>query len=245
VTTLYKKKFMAININTIYQRVLSIANKEQRGYITPQEYNVFANAAQMDIFEQYFYDLNQFMRRPGNDTRHADIIDNIEEKISIFEKFEAPVSMSGNVMVLPTDYYKISSVTFNGIEAGNVSLKDLGYILNSNLSLPTNSQPIYVKRDDGVVVYGGSTASPYYEIKTANVNFNYIKKPATVKWGFIMVSNEPLYNANTSTNFELHPSEQRNLVNKILELAGISMKSGDVYQASDKEDIENLQNEKL
>ena len=45
---------MAINVNTIYQRVLAISNKEQRGYVTPQEYNVFANAAQADIFEQYF-----------------------------------------------------------------------------------------------------------------------------------------------------------------------------------------------
>ena len=45
---------MAINVNTIYQRVLAIANKEQRGYITPQEFNVFANAVQVDIFEQYF-----------------------------------------------------------------------------------------------------------------------------------------------------------------------------------------------
>ena len=60
-----------------------------------------------------------------------------------------------------------------------------------------------------------------------------------------MVNNEPLYNPGGSTDFELHASEQRNLVNKILELAGISMESADVYQASDKEDIENLQNEKL
>ena len=49
---------MAINIDTIYQRVLAIANKEQRGYITPQEFNLFADQAQMEIFEQYFYDLD-------------------------------------------------------------------------------------------------------------------------------------------------------------------------------------------
>ena len=58
---------MSVNIDTVYQRVLNIANKEQRGYITPQEFNLFANQAQMDIFEQYFYDLNQFSRIPGND----------------------------------------------------------------------------------------------------------------------------------------------------------------------------------
>ena len=44
-----------ISIDTVYQRVLAIANKEQRGYITPQEYNLLANQAQMQIFESYFY----------------------------------------------------------------------------------------------------------------------------------------------------------------------------------------------
>ena len=43
-------------IDDVYQKVLAIANKEQRGYITPQEFNLFANQAQMEIFEQYFYD---------------------------------------------------------------------------------------------------------------------------------------------------------------------------------------------
>ena len=57
-----------VNIDTVYQKVLAIANKEQRGYITPQEFNLFADQAQMDIFEQYFYDINQFNRVPGNDT---------------------------------------------------------------------------------------------------------------------------------------------------------------------------------
>ncbi len=51
---------MAVSVDTVYQRVLAIANKEQRGYITPQEFNLFADQAQKEIFEQYFYDLNQF-----------------------------------------------------------------------------------------------------------------------------------------------------------------------------------------
>ena len=46
---------MAISVNNVYQKVLAIANKEQRGYITPQEFNLFADLAQKEIFEQYFY----------------------------------------------------------------------------------------------------------------------------------------------------------------------------------------------
>jgi hypothetical protein len=41
---------MSVSVDTVYQRVLSILNKEQRGYVTPQEFNLFANQAQMDLF---------------------------------------------------------------------------------------------------------------------------------------------------------------------------------------------------
>ena len=40
---------MAISIDRVYQKVLTFANKEQRGYITPQEFNLFADQAQMEI----------------------------------------------------------------------------------------------------------------------------------------------------------------------------------------------------
>ena len=50
-----------VNIDTVYQRVLALANKEQRGYVTPLEFNLLANQAQLDIFEQYFYDINNLL----------------------------------------------------------------------------------------------------------------------------------------------------------------------------------------
>ena len=77
---------MAVNVDTVYQRVLAIANKEQRGYITPQEFNLLANQAQMDIFEQYFYDINQFERVPGNDTEYSNMSHILKEIISPFEQ---------------------------------------------------------------------------------------------------------------------------------------------------------------
>ena len=80
---------MAISIDAVYQKVLALANKEQRGYITPQEFNLFADKAQMEIFEQYFYDLSQFKRQPSNSGEYSDIVSIIEDKISHFEYFHA------------------------------------------------------------------------------------------------------------------------------------------------------------
>ena len=47
---------MAVNVDTVYQTVQALANKEQRGYLTPQEFNFFANQAQkiyLNIFLRF------------------------------------------------------------------------------------------------------------------------------------------------------------------------------------------------
>jgi hypothetical protein len=65
ISSLFLKIFiMGINVNTVYTTVLSILNKEQRGYLTPDEFNKLATQVQLDIFENYFEDYNQFLRGP-------------------------------------------------------------------------------------------------------------------------------------------------------------------------------------
>ena len=103
-----------VNIDTVYQRVLALANKEQRGYITPQEFNLFANQAQMDIFEQYFYDRAQFGRLPGNKTMYADPIDILEEKIEIFHNSTSLTSNS-NIFTLPISILILIYLLLNSI----------------------------------------------------------------------------------------------------------------------------------
>ena len=74
---------MAINVNTVYRTVLLLLNKEQRGYMTPTEFNSIANQVQLEIFEQYFSDLNQQLRVPQADVDYADRIASIDEKLSV------------------------------------------------------------------------------------------------------------------------------------------------------------------
>ena len=234
---------MAVTIDTVYQRVLAIANKEQRGYITPQEFNLLANQAQLDIFEQYFYDLNQFSRLPGNETRYADMIDIIEETISIFEKFRQDVSMSaGGVGTLPANTHKLGAVSYNTgsgyVEIEHINQNELNKYINSPLTAPTTTRPIYIKTSETAIQVYPTTI-------TSAVTCNYIAKPASVSWNYTTVLGEPLYNAANSTSFELHESEETELVLKVLELAGVTIKSPDLYQLSDKEDIEDIQQEKL
>ena len=236
-------------IDTVYQRVLAIANKEQRGYITPQEFNIFANQAQMDIFEQYFYDINQFSRVHGNETETSDMLDLLNEKLDIFEEKNQVVD---NAITLPTNppIYRLGSVFLNGVEAERVNEKDYSYIQNSPLMQPRNSRPVYVPNGNGLIrVFGhDTTTSMSTQISGAinDVTCNYIRRPADVNWSYTVVNGQALYNGNplASVDFELHPSEETNLVLKILQLSGLVMKDAGLYQATSQEEIKDIQQEK-
>jgi hypothetical protein len=243
---------MAVNINTVYTRVQSIANKEQRGYLTPIEYNRFANQAQLEIFEQYFFDLDQYLRRPGNDTRHADSVTSLQEKIALFEVFDTDLGSYSSGYSLPAALHKLSTVEYyvsstEAHECETVTKKDFRLLLKSNILLPTDTNPIYTRTGNTIKVYKGKATTPFYEELTtaSKVKVDYIKQPTTVNWAYYLdANNDALYNATGSTNFELHGSEEPALVIKILELAGVAMKSTDVYQIGDKENIEDIQQQK-
>jgi hypothetical protein len=239
---------MAVNVNTVYQRVLAIANKEQRGYITPQEFNLFAQQAQLDIFEQYFYDLNQFGRLPGNDTTYSDMLDLLNEKIDIFERFRQPIANLSNASIGTWNpYYRMGELYYKKdgqyIEIEKIDQNQIHHIQNSPLIAPTETRPCYVQLTELTFQIYPLTINDADE---ASVVCNYIATPAVPIWGYVINSanGSALYNANTSTNFELHASEETELVIKILELAGIQIKDPQVYQIAAQEEAQNVQQEK-
>jgi len=229
-----------INVDRIYQRVLTLANKEQRGYITPQEFNILANQAQMDIFEQYFYDLNQFLRTPGNSTVHADTVDILEEKISVFEVTNLLTLTNGvGSLEVLGNFYRLTSIRDGNIFFESVTRKEARLFQLSPLASPTGTRPVYTldQANNRVAVFGRTPIT---------VAIDYIRTPNLVNWTYVVVGGKALHNANATDigNFELHPSEETDLVLKILTLAGFTLKDPGLYQAAASEDMKNTQQEK-
>ena len=234
---------MSVNVNTVYSRVLAISNKEQRGYITPQEFNIFANQAQMDIFEQYFYDLNQFLRLPGNSTGHADMVDILNEKIGIFTKTDA-LSYGVTAFNKPSDLYRLTAIEYNGITADRLTRKEFLQINKSPLTKPSDAFPVYTELANGYDVQGRDEFDGTDQSTAPKVNIEYIKIPTTVSWAGTLTNGVSLYNATNSIDFELHNSEETELVIKILELAGVSTKQIDIAQYAAQKDVQGIQQEK-
>jgi predicted RNA-binding protein associated with RNAse of E/G family len=252
---------MAISVDTVYQRVLAILNKEQRGYLTPVEFNLLANQAQMSIFEQYFIDISQFSRVPGNSTEYSDPLESLYEKIAFFEKSATALfDYSSEEFYLPDDTYKMGELIFtpngkNPAIAQIVRRKDYLMLTSSKLLKPTDENPIaYISVDNNnayrtkIKVHGDDVGSSTSQQMTAGTNdeleVNYIKSPTPAVWGYSVVLGEALYNQNISINFQIHPTDETKLVMKVLELAGLVIQDIGTYQVADKEDKQKIQQEK-
>ena len=304
---------MAVNINTVYQTVLLILNKEQRGYITPDEFNKTATQVQLDIFNSYFQTENQQLRAPYSDSEYSDRVKNVQEKISVFQTsgtcnyvgpyFTLPSTTNPSISdtfstVAGVVTYTLATITssdiasslikvfFNGVEQpdtqwsisnetitlavvpsgvftvtvssyasdfyklGTVIYKDekeVQYVqpselLELNLSpiaKPTEYFPVYKYKDFKISVFPTTIKS--------DISCTYLKKPKNPVWNFTAsqaTNFQYVYNSATSVNFELHPTEQNSLVQKILLYSGVIINDPTIIQvASQQVQQENI-NEK-
>jgi hypothetical protein len=101
--------------------------------------------------------------------------------------------------------------------------------------MPTLIRPVYVNRIDGLNIYPSTIT---------DIDISYTRSPAPPTWGYVVVNNKALFNGTTSTNFELHSSEESELIYRILMLAGISMQRFEVTEAASKLENQKQQQEK-
>ena len=228
---------MAINVNTVYQTVLMILNKEQRGYMTPTEFNTVATQVQLEIFEKYFDDLNQQLRIPQADTDYADRQENIDEKLAIFKTFgDAIYTTVGGLsyFVLPTtdtygdsvSFYRLGNVLYNDEKiVQRLDRHEFYYANQSRLTKPSTINPAYLYENQKLFVKPTSIID--------KIKVDYIRKPNNVEWTFT-TGNLGQYQNNslTSVDFELHESEQTEVVLKVLLYAGIVIRDPQIVQAA-------------
>ena len=229
---------MAINVDTVYKTVLLILNKEQRGYMTPDEFNKMGQQVQLEIFEKYFEDLNQLIRSPQTESDYADRVTYLEEKISAFETVSPNYLVTNGIANL-TNVHRLNTVAYNGIELQSVGRKEYYNIIRSPLTKPTTKYPIYLQEGSTLKIQPDSIGS---------VELSYLTTPVQPVWGFTVDANLQIsiYNpaSSASTNFGLHISEQTEVILRILAYAGIIIRDPQIVQTAQAQVQQQNINEK-
>jgi hypothetical protein len=154
-------------INSVRNTVLAILNKNNYGYISPQDFNLFAKQAQLDIFEDYFYQYNYQLNKENkrlSGTGYADITKGYEEVINTFS-VTLPLTQSSpntNNYLLPSllttnnDYYLINKMLVNDVILANGTTTGFGFANNEIIDAGADFISRGVKVGDivGVIISG-------------------------------------------------------------------------------------------
>ena len=180
---------MSVSVDTVYKTVLLILNKEQRGYMTPDEFNRIGSQVQREIFERYFEDINQQVRIQQSEFDYANRVYNTDGKIAEFktenvQAFPADEkTITGtNPFTVPSELYRLNTITYEAgsdiVELQRLTRNEYYNIAKSKLTKPTKSCPVYLYEDNKAIIYPSTIAS------ADDIKMQYVKKPEDIRWGY-------------------------------------------------------------
>lgn len=242
---------MSVSVDNVYQQVLAIANKEQRGYITPQEFNLFARKAQNDVFESTFQDYKDAFLHPEQVAGQHNDLNMLREKMAPFREINQTITLDGNVGTISnsSSCYWVESVydMTNSIVFEEVTKRQVNYFKDymGAKGFPLNLEHVVFDGSGGNLEFRSKNV--FYRESTNTIFFypvpssdfapkcDFVKpisKFTAPKWGYVVADHQPIYNAGSTTDFVIHASEEGSLVNRILELAGIALEKQPLSDAA-------------
>lgn len=210
-----------MNINEIYKLVEYVANKEQRGDVPPEKFNILAPAAQNEVISEYIGPPESPVGGPKYGYKHnRRISEAIRPLVTPLEEivldtqgnFEYPYGFIWPDSVQKTDFNPIKEIESD----------EYPFIKRSHLIPPTVDYPVLIWRN------------PYGFIDPYNIGsflMSYVKRPPAPYWAYDVVNDAPVYNAGNSVQFALQDEfSSIRIAMKILSYIGINLDAAQVTQ---------------
>ena len=239
-------------INDIRNTVLAVLNKNNYGYISPQDFNLYAQQAQMDLFEDYFYAYNYQINKENQRTSGTGYADIKKGYVEVIDFFSVTSNLTQNggatdSFFLPSlattgsDFYLINKIFIGGTELERVEQGKILLLNSSPLTAPSTMFPAYTTQGNIATIYPSLTVAP-------TVACQYIRYPKPPKWTYVDLGNnsEPVFDQTQPDyqDFELFPDDATDLTMKILQYAGVSIREASVVQYAGAEEATEINSEK-
>jgi hypothetical protein len=212
-----------MDINEMHTRFITLKRQGQGAYHSREEIDRFLNDASIDKFneEKRLFELNGY------------ISDNLHNF-----KTSAGITFTAGFSLLPGDYgYRTNASTIVNPPAipQKVEIVPEGEWIeriNDPISVPSETNPICAIRDQIEV----------YPITTAIMKLYYLKKPATMVFGYTEDGDgNTIYASGTSTQCDWPPEAQVDIILRALVYAGVSLPDQVMMQAKGlKKQTENV-----
>ena len=246
------------SVYEVYNIIKDLANKDERGMITPAQFNAFAGIAQQKVYNGLFQELQDNKRksiRQVDAGRDKNRVKQIQEDLSTFSKSSTLSSPSNDLGSFdkPEDLARIISMTTSGdwfldqTTSNRIQVvydeEKIDMLLQSSLSVPSEETPVaLVARNIQV-----------FPTSIRKIKLRYYKQPEGInpvtdaqsaslpRFGHTVDANGvEVYDVTTSIDFELPTHYVPDLVVEISKLVGINLRQADVLAYAQGEEAKKL-----
>ncbi len=230
-------------VQTVYNTLQDLVNKDQQGFVTELEFNRFAQIAQLNIYNSLFDELKDAKRlsragfEPGRDKSRTK---RIREDLAYFStKATITKDTTVSAFLKPTDLSRIISLTTFGSILLDQSTKtqiELCYdeekidrILTNNLSAPSEDFPVALISEEIQV----------FPTSVKKIELRYYKYPGSRDSDGSRNSLAPIYDTSSDTyrDFELPEHYTSDLVYEIAKLIGVNLRDKAIVDYTGQEMI--------
>lgn len=218
-----------VSVDNVYKTVLTLANSDIRGNVTPSEFKLLLHDVVNEIYGEYLHEVNRMLNRENRGLIHSgleNLPDRIREKIQYFSK-ETALTLVAGVFPLPSDLRHIDTIVYDD-KAEVESCKDsheFRLVTKYIHTKPTVNYPIYLKQGNSVKIAPAAIVG--------KIKISYLRNPLIANWTYTVVNGAELFNPSASDfrNIDLHPSEENNVTMRVLLRFGVNLKEVEIQQA--------------
>lgn len=241
--------FMYANIVKVYEAVRELANKDQRGFVTPASFNKFAHQAQLNLFNNMFSEFEQSRassRRGINAKGDKSRTKRLQEDLSFYSVTDELEKTNSESFFrkynLDPDVSRIISIsTAGGSLLGNSTRVpiDIVYdeekierILISDLNKPTEDYPVALVSDN-IEVFPESINKifvRYYRVPRGRSDSGAFSD-------FVPSLATTLTDQSGAVHFDMPEHYEPELALEIAKMIGLHLRDADMYNFSAKEEV--------
>jgi hypothetical protein len=225
-----------MNVNDMYRICQFAVNKAQNGYLTPSDFNLVINQAQISYQDYLLGEFQQYQYgRPQarvNYSQNEDIRQRLTPLIS--QAILSP-SISTGIVAYPANFLQVDAMwEADGIHRIRFVPQDSLYSYYNSQIDPIEENPIYLLQKDQFQFYPKNIAAI-----SGDPRISYVKSAPDIIWGYTIVSGRPVYNPNpynpiTQPNGSQQPVwydvDILEIITRALKLIGLNLQDGQIEQ---------------
>jgi hypothetical protein len=210
-----------MNVNDMYRICQFAVNKAQNGYLTPSEFNLTINQAQVSYQDYLLGEFQQYQYgRPQARINYSQN-ENIRQRLSpLITSATLTINGSGE-SAYPADYVQADTIITTAFNRVRFVQQDALYSYYNSQIDPIATNPIYLLEPTGF---------QFYPVTLGSAILTYVKDAPEIIWAYTTVNGRPVYSSGTSVQPVWDNVDLLEIIARALKLIGLNLQDGQVQQ---------------